>query len=83
VKSLLVSQLTPKVIREAAENLEEIVLFEDGEPLARILPLGIELKKNANRFLYYPHDATECLYTCWRHPRPGVEASVESEAVPA
>lgn len=55
-------------LRKAVKDGEEFVLFDGDEPLYVATPVGQALEKSKNHVLYYPHDPSECLYTCWRHP---------------
>lgn len=64
-------------LRKALDEGDEFALYVDGEPVARVVPLEQVVAKSENYFKHYPHDASECLYTCWRHPRVPVEVSPE------
>ena len=62
--------LNGKIIRTAVEREEELVVFDGDEPVARLVPVTIELRAREQYFVHWPHDPQECLFTCWRHPRP-------------
>jgi len=68
-------------ILRAVEDDEEFVLFKDGEPVARVVPVSQAVARSAEFFTHYPHDAAECLYTCWRHPR--IPADADTVSVPS
>lgn len=56
-------------LRKALDAGEEFVLFDGEDPVARVIPVAAEVKKNANHLKFYPHDPDACLHTCWRHQR--------------
>jgi antitoxin (DNA-binding transcriptional repressor) of toxin-antitoxin stability system len=64
---------------QAVDDDEEFVLFKDGEPVARVLPVSQVVERSAEYFTHYPHEAGECLYTCWRHPRIPAGGDPEGE----
>lgn len=70
-------------LRKAVAEGEEFALFDGTEPIARVVPLAAEVRKNAARLKHYPHDPAECLYTCWRHKDQPKQAAASDEAAPA
>lgn len=75
-------------LRKALDGGEEFVLFDGDEPVARVIPVAVEVRRNANRLKFYPHEPDECLYTCWRHQRqtavaPTPETDAPEPAQPA
>jgi antitoxin (DNA-binding transcriptional repressor) of toxin-antitoxin stability system len=56
-------------LRKAVDDGAEFVLFNGDEPVARVTPIALALEKSKEWFQAFPHPASECLWTCWRHPR--------------
>lgn len=69
-------KVTAAVVRRAAADAAEVVIFDGEEPVARLVPVSIELAAKREYFIHHPHPAEECLSTCWRHPR-------EQQLIPA
>lgn len=69
-----IKDLNRDAVRDVASLGESLIVFDDdSEPLVRILPMAVELKTRAPYFMHFPHDGAECFYTCWRHPKPGMQ----------
>jgi hypothetical protein len=71
MKQLDIGEVTAEEIRGAAQRAEELVVFDGGEPVSRLVPVTAELARQEHYFLHYPHDPETCLHTCWRHPKAG------------
>lgn len=69
LKPVQADKVTAAVIRRAAADAAEVVIYDGDEPVARLVPVSIELAAKEAYFVHHPHDPSECLYTCWRHPR--------------
>ena len=69
LRSVQADKVTAAVVRRAASEAAEVVIYDGEEPVARVVPLSIELAAKEAYFVHHPHPAEECLYTCWRHPR--------------
>lgn len=66
-RQIQMAEITPKLVREALKKGERIIVFEGGEPVALVSGASAELARHRDFFVHYPHDASECFGTCWRH----------------
>jgi antitoxin (DNA-binding transcriptional repressor) of toxin-antitoxin stability system len=73
-----ISEVTPELIRAAIKRGDRLMVFDGGEPIALITGAAAELGRRRDFFVHYPHEASECFGTCWRH-----DGRAEAEAVPA
>jgi hypothetical protein len=88
VKQVQLSSVTPKSIRDALKSGDDVVLFDGDTPLVRLVSIAAEMKQRQDYFKFYPHPATECFGTCWRHDGHEITAAdaatapAEAELVP-
>lgn len=76
------SEVDRALILAAARDAQTVIVYDDGEPVARIVPTSSVLASQRERFTHYPHDASECLHTCWRHPRPEPQPAARRAGAP-
>lgn len=67
MKQIQISGPTLKAVRDALRSGDDVVIFDGDVPLGRLVPIDAELKRRKDFFTHYPHDASECFNTCWRH----------------
>lgn len=79
-KKLQIEGLTAKALRAAIESADEILIHDGDTIIAQVTPARVTLKKQESFFRHYPHDASECLGTCWRHDgRAEADASADAK----
>lgn len=76
MKQLQVSEATPKALRAALKEGVNVMLFDGGEPVGQLVFAAAELQRRKEFFQYYPHDASECFSSCWRHTEAGAADEV-------
>lgn len=75
--------LKEAALRKAIDAGEEFALLDGDTAVARVIPVAAEVRRNEKRFLHYPHEGGECLYTCWRHQPGAQDAPAETDAAAA
>ena len=71
------------LILAAARDAGTVVIYDNGEPVARIVPVSAGLADQHQFFVHYPHDVSECLHSCWRHPRPEAQPAARRPGRPS
>lgn len=67
MRQVQLAEMTAKNIRTIVAAGEDVMVFDGGEPVARLVVRGAELQRRKDYFTFYPHEAAECFGTCWRH----------------
>lgn len=77
-KKLQIDGLTAKTLRAAIESFDEILIHDGDDVIAHVQPARVKLERLSSYFMHYPHAASECWGTCWRH-----DGHAEAEQAPA